>query len=74
MGRRARWQAQMREELDYHRRFLDSHDDLQLAAALRAAFEVDIKYPLEQARRRAVRVFVLKRAGVLRCARHDRGA
>ena len=64
----------MREDLDYHRRFLDGGDDLQLAAALRAVFEADIEYAPEQARRRAVRVFVLRRAGILRCARHDRGA
>ena len=69
----------MREDLDYHRQFLDGHDDLQLAVALRAVFEVDIEYPLGQARpaharRRAVRVFVLRRAGILRCARYDRGA
>ncbi len=48
--RRARRQAQKREDLDYHRRFLDGSDDLQLAAALRAVFKVDIEYPLEQAR------------------------
>ena len=40
----------MREDPDDHRRFLDGGDDLQLAAALRAVFEVDIEYPLEQAR------------------------
>ncbi len=65
----------MREDPDDHRRLLDGGDDLPVAAALRAVFEVDIEYPLEQARpaharRRAVRVFVLRRAGILRCARH----
>ena len=72
-------QPQMREYPDNHRRFFDGNDDLQLAAALRAVFKVDIEYPLEQARpaharRRAVRVFVPRRAGILRCARHNRGA
>ena len=70
---RARQQAQMREDLDGHRRLFDGGDDLQLATALRAVFKVDIEDAPEQARpaharRRAVRVFVLRRAGILRCA------
>jgi len=39
----------MREDPDYHRKLLDGGDDLQLAAALRAVFEVDIEHALEQA-------------------------
>ncbi len=60
----------MREDPDYHRRLLDGGDDRQVAAALLAVFEVDIEHAPEQVRRRAVRVFVLRRAGILRCARH----
>ena len=40
----------MREDPDNHRRLFDGGDDHQLAAALRAVFEIDIEYPLEQAR------------------------
>ena len=64
----------MREYPDNHRRLLDSGDDLQVAATLRAVFEVDVEHALEQARpaharRRAVRVFVRGLAGILRWAR-----
>ena len=38
----------MREDLGYYRRLFDGCDDLQLAATLRAVFEVNIKHALEQ--------------------------
>jgi len=67
----------VREDLYDHRRLLDGGDDLQVAATLRAVFEVDIEQALEKtrpahARRRAVRVFDCGHAGLLRWARHDR--
>ena len=67
----------MREYPDNHRRFFDRGDDLQVAATLRAVFEVDIEHALEQtrpahARRRAVLMVVCIIAGFLRWARHDR--
>ena len=42
------WQAQMAEDLDYHRRIFDRGDYLQSAAAVRAAFDVDVEDPFEQ--------------------------
>ena len=42
--------AQVREDLDHHLGIFDGGDDLQAAATARALFDVDIKYPLEQAR------------------------
>ena len=38
----------MREDPDNHRRLLDGGDDLQLATALRAVFEVQVENALEQ--------------------------
>ena len=69
----------MREDPDYHRRLLDGGDDLQLAATLRAVFEVDSENALEQARpahacRCFMRVVGCIIAGFLRRTRHDRGA
>jgi len=47
---------------DNHRRLFDGGNDLELAATLRAVFEVDIEHALEQARpahaRRGVCVFL----------------
>ena len=40
----------MREYPDNHRRLFDGGDDLKVAAALRAVFEVDSEHALEQAR------------------------
>ena len=40
----------MREYLGNHRGIFDGGEDLQGAAALWAVFEIDIEYPLEQAR------------------------
>ena len=38
----------MREDLDDYRRIFDASDDLQAAAAVGAAFDVDIEDPFEQ--------------------------
>ena len=43
------------KDIDDHRRLLDEGADLQVAATLRAVFEVDIERALEQARRARVR-------------------
>ena len=40
----------MGEDLDHHLGIDDGGDDLQAPATARALFDVDIKYPLEQAR------------------------
>ncbi|MDB5904193.1 MAG: hypothetical protein JWM26_3071 [Betaproteobacteria bacterium] len=76
--RRARRQAQMREDSDNHRRLFDGGDNLEVAATLRAVFEVDIEHALEQPRPvHARRCFMCGVgrviAGFLRWARHDRG-
>ena len=68
----------MREYPDNHRRLFNGGDDLQVAGALRAVFDVDIEIALEKtrpahARRRAVLMAVCIIAGFLRWARHDRG-
>ena len=42
----------MREDPNYHRQFLDGSDDLQLAATLRAVFEINVETAFKQARRR----------------------
>lgn len=66
----------MREYPDNHRRLLDGGDDLELAATLRAVFEVDIEHAFEQARpahaRRCMCVLLGVIAWFLRWARHDR--
>ena len=67
----------MREYPDNHRRLFNGGDDLKVAAALRAVFEVQVEDAHEQARpaharRRVVRVFVCRDAGILCWARHDR--
>jgi len=54
----------MAEDFDNHRRMLDSGDDLQAAAAVRAVFNIDVEDPFEQpgpthARRRTLRVRVI---------------
>ncbi len=54
----------MREYPDNHRRLLDGGDDLELAATLRAVFEVDIEHALEQARSAICALVALVRAGV----------
>ena len=41
-------QTQVREDLLDHRLLQDRRDDLQLAAAVRAVFQVDLEHPLEQ--------------------------
>jgi len=41
-------QPQVREDPLDHRRFGDGRNDLQLAAAVRAVFEVDLEDPTEQ--------------------------
>ena len=69
----------MREDLENHRRLFDGGDNLQVAATLRAVFEVDIENVFEQprpphTRRCFMRVLGRIIAGFLRCARHDRGA
>ena len=56
---------------DNHRRLLDGGDDLELTAALRAVFEVQVEDALEQARpaharRRVVRMFICRDAGIIR--------
>ena len=53
----------MREDLDYHRRLFDGGDDLQLAATLRAAFDVDVEHALEQARPAHARRCFMRVAG-----------
>jgi hypothetical protein len=40
----------MREDPNYHRQFLDGSDDLQLAATLRAVFEINVETAFKQAR------------------------
>ena len=67
-----RLQPQVREDPLYHWCLQDGGDDLELAAAIRAVFEVDLEHPLEQpsladARRPAVRAAWLGR-GELRFA------
>ena len=69
----------MREYPDDYRRLFDGGDNLEVAATLRAVFEVDIEHALEQprpvhARRCFMRVVGRIIAGFLRWARHDRGA
>ena len=69
----------MREDPDNHGGLLDGSDDLQVAATLRAVFEVDIEHAFEQprpahARRCFMRVVGRIIDGFLRWARHDRGA
>ena len=48
MRRGAGRQAEMAEDLDDHRRIFDGGDDLQGAAAVGAAFDVDIEDPFKQ--------------------------
>ena len=67
----------MREYPDYHRRFFDGGDNLELATT-HATLNINIENAPEQAcpaqpRRHAVRVFVCGLAGILWRARHDRG-
>ena len=68
----------MREDLDNHGGLFVRGDDLQVAATLRAVFEVDIEHALERlcpahSRRRAVRGFVRRLVCILRRALYDRG-
>ena len=70
-------QAQVREDPDNHRGFLDGGDDLECAPALRAVFQVDVEHAFEQLRpthprRVAVRVLVHRCAVLLRGLRDDR--
>jgi hypothetical protein len=37
----------MHEDLDNHRRLFDGGDNLEVAATLRAVFEIDIEHALE---------------------------
>ena len=69
----------MREDPDNHRRLFDRGDDLQLAATLRAVFQVDSENAPEQARpahayRCFMRVVACIIAEFLRRTRHDRRA
>ena len=51
----------MAEDLVDHRRIFDRSDDLQIAAAGRAALDVKVEYPFEQSSPAHARRFFLRR-------------